>query len=194
MDGKKRHRSGDENSRISQKKLNKLKRHKPRSKFLSAEHVDTDTDESQSDDDDVVVAAVVGHAGDSLPLSASPVHSMPSPPRSDSRSASPSGSSVASNLPDSDNEGDVDDRPPTPDVPGNEVVPVEEVNLVEDGDQSNGPRDCANFPDDVPLPLNLPPPIEGLENRQADIAKRRAEHLREGTNGPNFLHIIIFFR
>ena len=138
MDGKKRRRSGDENSRMSQKKLNKLKRHKPKpNKYVSAEYVDSETDESQSEDDDVIVAPV----NEPPPLAASPVHSMPSPSNSESRSASPGGSSVASNAANSDNEGGNEDQPPTPGVVA--MVPAE---MVDERDHSNQDQNPIDFP------------------------------------------------
>ena len=136
MDGKKRRRSGNENSRMSQKKLNKLKRHKPKpDKYISAEFVDSETDESQSDDDDVMVALV----NEPPPLAASPVHSMPSPSNPESRSASPNGSSVASNAANSDNEGVNDDQPPTPGVVA--VLPPEMANEMDHLNQHHIPID-----------------------------------------------------
>lgn len=51
-----------------------------------------------------------------------------------------------------------------------------------------------DLPNGADFLSSAPPPIPGLEHRQADIAARREEHRREGTNGPNFIHTIIFNR
>ena len=219
MNGKKRQRSGEENSPMSKKKENKLKRHKSKREYKSAEHVDTDseTDESGSDADDVTGAT---HMDDPSPPLVSLISPSPSPSRSECRSASPSGSSVASNTVASGDENDFVDNPPTPKgniaaiLPCAAVMPLQvdreegDVNAATSGSESAsqvqplGPTSGPNFPDDVPIslpddlpiPLNAPPPIPGWEHRQGLIAKRREEHLKEGTNAPNYVQAIIFGR
>ena len=217
MNGKKRHITGDENSTMSKKKQNKLKRHKSKREYKSVEHVDTDseTDKSGSDVDDVIGPTHID--GPSPPL-VSLVSPVPSPSRSECRSASPSGSSVASNTVASDDESEFVDNPPTPKgnivavLPCAAVVPLQmdreegDVNAATSESESasqvqplgltSGPKSLDDIPiplpDDLPIPLNAPPPIPGWEHRQGLIAKRREEHKAEGTNVPNFVHCIIF--
>ena len=57
--------------------------------------------------------------------------------------------------------------------------------------------DAINAPPIIPgarISSCAPPPVPGLEDRQADIAARRLEHQKEGTNAPNFISMIIFSR
>ena len=219
MNGKKRHITGDENSPMSKKKQNKLKRHKSKREYKSVEHVDTDseTDKSGSDADDVIGPT---HVDDPSPPLVSLVSPPPSSPRSECRSASPSGSSVASNTVASDDDGEFVDNPPTPKgniaavLPCAAVVPLQmereegDVNAATSESESAlqvqplGPTSGPNSPDDIPIPLpddlpippNAPPPIPGWEHRQGLIAKRREEHKAEGTKAPNFVHCIVFNR
>lgn len=190
MEDKKRRRS-NENSPKSKKKLNKLKRHAPKQEFKSKKTVTSSDDESDGSQSEPEVDVHERGSEEPLPLPRSPAHSTPSTPGSESRSRSPSGESVPSVRLDSDGE-EVENGsvrgPPTPGGNSDAVVPVDPlVDPLE-------PLGVLNFNVDVAAPINAPPPVEGLEHLQMEIADKRQLHMKEGTNAPNFLQIIIFTR
>ena len=83
-----------------------------------------------------------------------------------------------------------------PTTPGDNYGAVMEF-LASDGEVQLRQAPCGQDVDDAidaPIGAGFPPPIPGLEHRQRDIAARREEHRAEGTNGPNYIHTIIFNR
>lgn len=187
MEGNKRRKSG-ENSPKSKKKQNKLKRHAPKHELKSKETV-TSTDDESSDgsQSDADVDVNERHSEEPLPLPESPIHSTPSTPGSESQSRSQSPESIDSIRLDSDGEEVENDPvggPPTPGGNSNAVALVDPT----------GPSDELDLDINIDVPINAPPSIQGLEHRQMDIAERRELHVKEGTNAPNFLQIIIFTR
>ena len=83
-----------------------------------------------------------------------------------------------------------------PTTPGDNYGAVVEF-FASDGEVQLRQAPCGqdvNDAVDAPIGAGFPPPIPTLEHRQRDIAARREEHRAEGTNGPNYIHTIIFNR